>query len=251
MKIARAICRGEIFYAELDGDRLYRLSRSPFEGAPERTGETFMRGEARLLAPTEPTKIVCMGKIYVEHAKEMGEGIPEIPAVFIKPSTSLIGPEDSIVYPSICKRLDYEGELGLVIGRRAHNVPEAEANEYILGCTCVNDVTARDIQKRELQWTRGKSFDTFCPIGPVINTSLDASRLTVETRVNGEIKQHCSTALLSRSIGWIIAYITECMTLLPGDVIATGTPSGIGSMERGDTVEIEIEGIGVLKNAVV
>ena len=250
MKIARVCVENDVFYAELEGEKLFRLAGGLF-ACPKRDGRSYDLASAKLLAPVSPSKIVCMGKIYLDHAAEMGEGIPETPAVFLKPSTSVIGPMEDIVYPSISQRLDYEGELGIVIGKEARNVPHGRAHEYILGCTCVNDVTARDIQKGELQWTRGKGFDTFCPIGPVINTEADPGNLHLVTRVNGEIKQDAYTSMLSRGIDWIICYITECMTLLPGDVIATGTPAGIGSMQRGDVVEVEIEGIGVLRNAVV
>ena len=155
------------------------------------------------------------------------------------------------MYPSISKRLDYEGELGVVIGRKCRNIKPGHAREYIFGYTCLNDVTARDIQKSDPQWTRGKGFDTFCPIGPHIETELDASRLSIVTRLNGEVRQKSTTDMMTYNIDELICYIAEVMTLLPGDIVATGTPEGIGSMEEGDLVEVEIEGIGVLENTVV
>ena len=232
-----------------DGE-VKRLKGLPYDGIEE-DGRSYPLSEVVLLAPAEPTKIVAVGKNYKAHADEMGEGRPEEPLLFIKPSTSIVGNGDDVVYPVISRRLDYEGELGVVIGKKCHAVEPGHSKEVIFGYTCLNDVTARDIQKAVSQWTRGKGFDTFCPIGPHIETELDADNAEIETRVNGEVKQHSNTRCMTHDVDKLVCYITECMTLLPGDIIATGTPEGIGPMQRGDTVEVEIEGIGILRNRIV
>ena len=250
MKIVRAEANGEVFYGILDQDTVRRLTKAPYD-CIEEDGRVYPVGSVKLLAPAEPTKIVAVGKNYRAHADEMGEGQPEEPLLFLKPSTSIVGNGDDVVYPSISHRLDYEGELGVVIGKKCHAVQPGHSGEVIFGYTCLNDVTARDIQKAVSQWTRGKGFDTFCPIGPHIETELDAYNAPIETRVNGEVKQHSNTNCMTHDVDKLICYITECMTLLPGDVIATGTPEGIGSMQRGDIVEVEIGGIGVLRNRIV
>ena len=189
MKYARARFGGEEFYVFIEGDELVRLLDKPFDGIrPD--GRRYPLSGAKLLAPCEPTKIVCVGKNYWAHAEEMKEGHPAEPLLFLKPSTCVIGPEDEVVYPKLSKRLDYEGELGVVIGRRARNVAPGTALDYIFGYTCLNDVTARDIQKGDPQWTRGKGFDTFAPLGPWIETDIDPMTTTVTTRLNGEVKQH-------------------------------------------------------------
>ena len=181
----------------------------------------------------------------------MKEGQPEEPLLFLKPSTCIVGNEETVVYPNLSKRVDYEAELGVVIGRAAHAVQPGHAHEYIFGYTCLNDVTARDIQKGDGQWTRGKGFDTFCPIGPWIETEFDGGNARVRSILNGEVRQDSTTAMMTHSIDKLICYMSACMTLLPGDVIATGTPEGIGPMQRGDVIEVEIEGIGTLKNRIV
>ncbi len=250
MKLTRASANGEDFYAILAGETIIRLMDKPFEQiVPD--GRRYALEEVKLLAPCEPSKIVCVGKNYWAHAQEMQEGHPVEPLLFLKPSTCVIGPGDEVVYPSLSHRLDYEGELGVVIKRRAHKVAPGTAGEYILGYTCLNDVTARDIQKGDPQWTRGKAFDTFCPLGPWIETELDAGNLALQTRLNGEVRQSSSTSLMTHDIDTLICYMSACMTLLPGDVIATGTPEGIGPMQRGDVVEVEIEGIGILRNTII
>lgn len=249
MKYARARAGGEEFYVRIEGDKLLRLVDKPF-GGEQLEGRVYSIDEARLLAPCEPTKIVCVGKNYWAHAEEMKEGHPAEPLLFLKPSTCVVGPEDEVVYPKLSARLDYEGELGVVIGRRARNVAPGTAGAYIFGYTCLNDVTARDIQKGDPQWTRGKSFDTFCPIGPWIETELAAGNLALTTRLQGEVKQSSNTALMTHDIDELICYMSACMTLLPGDVVATGTPEGIGPMQPGDVVEVEIEGIGILRNRI-
>ncbi|MBO4305782.1 MAG: fumarylacetoacetate hydrolase family protein [Clostridia bacterium] len=250
MKIIRAKADSEVFYAILDGFTVKRLSHAPYDGIEE-DGRTYRLEEVTLLPPAEPTKIVAVGKNYRAHADEMGEGQPEEPLLFIKPNTCIVGNGDDVVYPTISHRLDYEGELGVVIGKKCHAVEKGHSADVIFGYTCLNDVTARDIQKAVSQWTRGKGFDTFCPIGPHIETELDPSHSAIETRLNGEVRQHSTIDCMTHDIDKLVCYITECMTLLPGDIIATGTPAGIGSMQRGDTVEVEIEGIGILRNRIV
>jgi 2-keto-4-pentenoate hydratase/2-oxohepta-3-ene-1,7-dioic acid hydratase in catechol pathway len=208
---------------------------------------------ARLLPPCSPSKIVCVGRNYAEHAKEMGVDVPAEPAIFLKPPSSLIASGDAIVYPRLTQRLDYEGEIGVVIGRQARHVKSADADAYILGYTPVNDVTARDLQRKDGQWTRGKGFDTFCPVGPYIipRDQADPGSLRVRTYVDGDQKQDAAITEMIFSVNDIIAYISAFMTLEPGDLIATGTPSGVGPMQPGSRVRVEIEGIGVLENTVV
>jgi 2-keto-4-pentenoate hydratase/2-oxohepta-3-ene-1,7-dioic acid hydratase in catechol pathway len=208
---------------------------------------------ARLLPPCSPSKIVCVGRNYAEHAKEMGADVPAEPTIFLKPSSSLIASGDAIVYPRLTERLDYEGELGVVIRRRARNVKSADAAAYILGYTPVNDVTARDLQRKDGQWTRGKGFDTFCPVGPFIVPSdeVNLNSLRVRTFVDGEKKQDAAITEMIFSVNDIIAYVSAFMTLEPGDLIATGTPSGVGPLQPGSHVRVEIEGVGVLENTVI
>jgi 2-keto-4-pentenoate hydratase/2-oxohepta-3-ene-1,7-dioic acid hydratase in catechol pathway len=208
---------------------------------------------ARLLPPCAPSKIVCVGRNYAEHAKEMGVETPSEPTIFLKPPSSLIASGDAIVYPRLTQRLDYEGELGVVISRRAHKVKAADAPAYILGYTPVNDVTARDLQRKDGQWTRGKGFDTFCPAGPCIvprdEVNLEALRL--RTFVDGVKKQEAAIAEMIFSVNDIIAFVSAFMTLEPGDLIATGTPSGVGPLLPGSEVRVEIEGVGALENTVI
>lgn len=208
---------------------------------------------ARLLPPCCPTKIVCVGRNYVEHAKELGNEVPKEPLIFLKPPSSLITNGDSIVYPSVSERVDFEGELGVVIGKQARNVPRESAMEYVLGYTIVNDITARDLQRKDGQWTRGKGFDTFCSVGPclVLREDLDLGSLRIRTTVNDETKQDGGVRDMIFSVDAIIAYITQFMTLEPGDLIATGTPPGVGPMQPGDMVQVEIPEIGRLRNPVI
>ena len=207
----------------------------------------------RLLPPCAPTKIVCVGRNYLEHAKELGNEAPAEPLLFMKPPSSLIASGDSIIYPTLSQRVDFEGELGIVIGDRARNVPREEALDYILGYTIVNDITARDLQKKDGQWTRGKGFDTFCAVGPclVSKDEVDFASLRIRTLVDGEVKQDGPVTDMIFPLDVIIAYITTFMTLEPGDLIATGTPPGVGPLTPGCTVRVEINGIGVLENPVV
>lgn len=197
-----------------------------------------------------PSKIICIGRNYAAHAKELGNDAPPEPILFNKPPTAVIAPEGTIVMPPQSQRVDYEGELVIVMGRRARNVRRADWRQYVLGFTCGNDVTARDLQKKDGQFTRAKGFDTFCPVGPVIETDLDASALSIVTRVNGQIKQNGNTRNMIFPCDVLVEFITSVMTLLPGDIIFTGTPEGIGPLAPGDVVEVEIEGIGTLRNHV-
>ncbi len=205
----------------------------------------------RILAPVEPSKVVAVGLNYRDHAAEMGKPLPDEPLIFLKPSTAVIGPGDSISLPPGAGRVDYEAELGLVIGRTARNVPADRAHEYVLGFTCVNDVTDRDLQRRDVQYTRAKGFDTFAPVGPCI-AAADLDRpLDIEARVNGERRQHSSTRELIFPLRQLVEFVTGVMTLLPGDVLSTGTPPGVGPLASGDRVVIAIEGVGELENDVV
>lgn len=205
----------------------------------------------KLLPPTMPTKIVAVGLNYRDHAKELKMEIPNNPIIFIKPASTVIGPEDPIIYPDTSNQVDYEAELGIVIGKRAKNVEKDEAKEYILGYTVFNDVTARDLQKKDTQWTRSKSYDTFAPMGPMIETSINPFDLPISLKLNGITKQNSSTKNMIFDCYELLEFISEIMPLEPGDIIATGTPPGVGPMNRGDTVEAKIEGIGVLKNYVI
>jgi 2-keto-4-pentenoate hydratase/2-oxohepta-3-ene-1,7-dioic acid hydratase in catechol pathway len=250
VKIVHFSGAGRLGYGVLDGRTIRTLAGSPY-GRPRHTGLQYRLDDVRLLAPCRPSKIVALGVNYRSHGEEMSHRIPAEPLIFIKPPTAVIGPEDGIVYPEMSERVDYEGELGVVIGKRASHVAEKDAARYIMGYTCCNDVTARDIQARDKQWTRAKGFDTFAPIGPWIETELDPSNLHLETRLNGEVRQSTSTGELIFGVHALVSFISRIMTLLPGDVIATGTPSGIGPMQPGDTVEVEIEKIGTLRNHVV
>jgi 2-keto-4-pentenoate hydratase/2-oxohepta-3-ene-1,7-dioic acid hydratase in catechol pathway len=213
--------------------------------------KTYDLNEVKLLAPCTPTKIVALGLNYKSHAEETHNPVPESPIIFIKPTTCIIGPEDNIVYPPPTTRVDYECELGVVIGKRMRMVAIDDVLDYVFGYTCVNDVTARDHQRDDVQWTRGKGHDTFGPIGPCIETELDPGNVVVSTYLNNELKQQQNTSDLIFSVPEMISFISGVMTLLPGDIIATGTPSGIGPMKPGDTVEIKIDPIGVLRNYVV
>ncbi|NOX21640.1 MAG: fumarylacetoacetate hydrolase family protein [Actinobacteria bacterium] len=251
MKIVRVDTKtDDITYGgvEPEGIRLYR--GSPFV-AWEPT-ETVVDWEAaRLLAPVIPTKIVCVGRNYVGHAEEMGNEVPEQPLLFLKPPTTVIGPMQQIRYPASSNELSYEAELAVVIGTVTRNVDIEDVGPHIMGYTAANDITARDHQRTDGQWTRAKGFDTFCPLGPAIDTDIDPQEgLSIISRVNGEIRQSGSTADMVFGVGHLVSYISNIMTLLPGDVILTGTPEGVGSVNPGDKIEVQIEGIGVLTNTV-
>lgn len=253
MKVARFSVGGDIRFGILDDEELVVLAGDPLYAGWDTTGERVALSDATLLAPVIPrSKVVCVGKNYFDHIAEMGGGdAPVEPLLFLKPNTSVIGPNDAIVRPRISERVDFEGELAIVIGAVAKNVAEADASQVIFGYTIANDVTARDLQARDGQWARAKGFDTFCPLGPVIETEFDIASSGIETRLNGEVHQSASFDLLMFGIGRIVAAVTEVFTMLPGDVILTGTPAGISSMVAGDVVEVSIDGIGTLRNRVI
>ena len=257
MQIVRFAAQGKIKYGALEGNTIRCFRGSPFTHfkGPDSSfpfdGSTCELGDVRLLAPCLPSKIVGLGLNYHSHAEETKLPIPDVPLIFLKPSTAVIGPGDEIVLPRASKRVDYEGELGIVIGKKASNVPEESVKDYILGYTCVNDVSERYAQREDGQWTRAKGFDTFAPIGPWIETAVDPDDLNIETFLNGDLRQSACTSDLIFGVAELTSFISSVMTLLPGDVIATGTPSGIGRMGPGDVVEIRIESIGTLRNLVI
>jgi 2-keto-4-pentenoate hydratase/2-oxohepta-3-ene-1,7-dioic acid hydratase in catechol pathway len=230
--------------AVLDSDPLYRPVQF--------TGEQLQLADVRLLAPVIPrSKVVCVGRNYAAHAEELGNEVPKEPLIFLKPNTSVVGPRDGIVYPEQTNDLHFEGELAIVIGRICRDLPRERAEEVIFGYTIANDVTARDLQKSDGQWTRAKGYDTFCPLGPWISTDLDVADLRVTTTLNGEPKQDGRTSQFIFDIPEVLAYITSFTTLLPGDVVLTGTPAGVGPMLPGDEVAISVEGLGTLTNKVI
>jgi len=216
---------------------------------PRSSAAQFDLAEVKVLAPVAPSKIVCVGRNYREHAAELGNKMPDEPLLFLKAPSAVIASGDEIELPKASQQVEHEGELGVVIGRLAHNISD-DPLSYVFGYTCVNDVTARDLQRKDVQFTRGKSFDTFCPVGPWIETDVDPTNVTVQTRLNGELKQKGNTADMAFSVAFLISYISEIMTLYPGDLIATGTPAGVSRMNPGDTVEVEVTGIGILRNTI-
>jgi 2-keto-4-pentenoate hydratase/2-oxohepta-3-ene-1,7-dioic acid hydratase in catechol pathway len=222
------------------------------EGLPSRRMDRIPLAQASLLPPVEPSKIVCVGRNYREHAAELGNEVPQEPLLFFKPPSSLLPPGGTILRPKVSERTDYEGELGVVIARRCHLLAESDdVRSYILGYTCINDFTARDLQNKDGQWTRAKGFDTFCPVGPVVADGIDPwAGVQVETRVNGDVRQSGNTQDFIFSLDVIIRYISQIMTLEPGDLIATGTPKGVGPVAAGDVIEVSIEGVGQLRNPV-
>ncbi|MBI2852535.1 MAG: fumarylacetoacetate hydrolase family protein [Chloroflexi bacterium] len=250
MKIVRFAAGRRKRYGILHSEHIDAFSGTPFRNARP-VGELYLLKDVRLLAPCLPSKIVALGLNYRSHARELSQPIPENPLIFLKPPTAIIGHEEDIDYPPSSERVDFEGELAVVIGKRARRVSVRDSLSYVLGYACFNDVTARDLQSRDGQWTRAKGFDTFAAIGPCIETELDPRNVMLETYLNGELKQRGSTTDLVFPVPELVSFISHVMTLLPGDVIATGTPSGIGPMKPGDTIEIRIEPIGVLRNYVV
>ena len=237
-------------YALIEGENVVEISGPPWR-AWSRGSRSARLAEVRLLAPVEPSKIVCIGRNYAAHAAEMGNEVPKEPLMFLKPPSSIIGPEEAIVLPKYSQRVEHEGELALVIGRRCSQLSDTEdALSFVMGYTCLNDVTARDLQKSDVQFTRGKGFDTFCPVGPHIETALDPSHVPVETYVNGSRRQSGVTSLMIYSPAFLVRWISRMMTLEPGDLIATGTPAGVGPIAAGDVVDVRIAGIGVLRNPV-
>jgi 2-keto-4-pentenoate hydratase/2-oxohepta-3-ene-1,7-dioic acid hydratase in catechol pathway len=241
--------RGQAVFARLDGKTLTLLDGVPWEN-PRDTEEKVELDGAKLLAPVKPSKIVCVGRNYRAHAAELGNDVPTEPLLFFKPPSSIVGPEDAIELPSASSHVDHEAELGVVIGTRARNVSVDQALDHVFGYTGVNDVTARDLQKKDGQWARAKGFDSFCPAGPLLVTDLDPTMRAVRCRVNDAGRQDGNTRDMIFSVRHLIAYISAIMTLEPGDLIATGTPHGVGPLVSGDVVEVEIEGLGVLRNPV-
>lgn len=250
MKYVKFDRGGSPVWGVLNGNTVRTLTAPPYEGVCY-DGDSLPLEGCKLLAPCEPTKIVCVGKNYYDHAVEMGEGVPEIPILFLKGPNAVNHPKGDICAPQFVTRLDYEGELAFVVKKRAKNVRPEDFAHYVLGFTCLNDVTARDIQKGDGQWTRGKNMDGFAPVGPIITDEVDGADLTIETRLNGVVVQNSRTSRFMTGLPQLLAFITASMTLEPGDVVTTGTPAGIGPMKPGDVVEVEIEGIGILQNQVV
>ena len=271
MRIARFAHGGEVGYGivedvqpdgasagtvpDPDGLVVAELLGHPFgvgDGPIRLTGSRYPLSDVRLLAPVLPSKVVAIGRNYADHVREMGNEPPAEPVIFLKPSTAVIGPRDHIAYPvQLSERVDFEGELAVVIGRLCREVPAARVPEVIFGFTCANDVTARDLQARDGQWARAKGFDTFCPLGPWIRTDLDPADLELTTVVNGEIRQNARTSQLLHDVTALVTYVSAVMTLLPGDVLLTGTPAGVGPLKEGDEVSVTIENIGTLTNGVI
>ena len=247
MRIARVRAGGGPTWAIVEGDTVYRLQGSPFENPTrgERIGDA---GSAKLLAPCEPTKVVCIGLNYRAHAAETGQELPKEPLMFLKPPTSVIGPGDDVVWAPGSQKIDYEAELAVVFKKTAKNVAAGAFRDYVLGYTCANDVSARDFQRGDGQWARAKGSDTFCPLGPWIETDLDPNDLRISGKLNGEVKQDSRTSDLVFNLDFLVSHLTKYFTMLPGDVLITGTPAGIGPMNPGDEYEVTIEGIGSLKN---
>jgi 2-keto-4-pentenoate hydratase/2-oxohepta-3-ene-1,7-dioic acid hydratase in catechol pathway len=250
VRIARFSVEGDVAFGIVEGDEVAALVSHPF-GPLSFTGDRYPLDAVRLLAPVIPSKVVAIGKNYADHAREMGGEPPAAPVMFLKPSTAVVGPGDPVARPPGVERLDYEGELAVVVGRLARDVPAERALDVVLGYTCANDVTARDQQAADGQWTRAKGYDSFCPLGPWVETGLDPAASRVTTTLNGATKQDAATSLLLHDVPALVAYVTKVMTLLPGDVILTGTPAGVGPMEVGDEVAVTVAGVGTLTNHVV
>lgn len=251
MKIYRYLYKKKVSYGILKEDCLYPLEGSPFRSFTVKK-VSLPIGKVKLLPPVKPSKIVAIGVNYKDHAMERGKPLPKEPLVFLMPPSAISGPNDIIIYPKMAKRVDYEGELAVVIKKRAHLLSnETDVNKYILGYTCFNDVTARDLQERDGQFTRAKSFDTFAAFGPCVVTDIDPSQLKVKTFLNGKLRQSGNTKNLIFSVPHCIRFVSQIMTLNPGDIITTGTPSGVGPMIPGDRVDVQIMGIGTLSNVVM
>ena len=240
-------------FGVIESEKLFRLNGDLSAGnlSLECSEPSLSFSDAQLLPPIVPSKIVCVGRNYSEHAAELGNAMPPEPLLFLKAPSTIIGDGAWIELPELSQRVEHEGELGVVIGRRCRRLaPDEDPLAYVLGYTCLNDVTARDLQRKDVQFTRGKSFDTFCPVGPYIVTGLDPSDLSVETRVNGRVRQRGRTSAMAFPVTHLIRYISHAMTLEPGDLIATGTPAGVGPLLDGDVCEVEVEGVGTLRNNV-
>ena len=236
-------------YGWLLNDRVGEIGGNVFGRYRRKEAETAL-ADVKLLAPSEPSKIICVGKNYVEHARELGTEVPKVPLIFMKPPSSIISQGDTVILPPQSAQVEHEGELVVVMGKRGRNITAENARKHILGYTIGNDVTARDLQRTDNQWTRAKGFDTFCSFGPWIDTDFDPADAVLTTRVNGQMRQMASTRDMVFTVPTLLAYISSVMTLEPGDLIFTGTPSGVGELKNGDEVIVEIEGIGVLKNPV-
>jgi 2-keto-4-pentenoate hydratase/2-oxohepta-3-ene-1,7-dioic acid hydratase in catechol pathway len=252
MKFCRFLRKGSELpmFGIVEDNSLFEISCAPWEKWT-RGKDKFAAGDCKLLAPVTPSKIVCVGRNYAAHAAEFGNEMPKEPMIFLKPPSSLIGPGQSVVLPPYSQRVEHEAELGVVIGRICSLLgDEEDPLSYVLGYTCVNDVTARDLQKADIQFTRAKGFDSFCPVGPHIETQLDPRNVQVEAHVNGALRQSGSTSLMAFPVAHLVKWISRMMTLVPGDLIATGTPAGVGALVDGDTVEVSVAGIGVLRNPV-
>lgn len=249
MKLMRFIKNQTVYYGELKGEQVLVLAGS-LETGFTYTGENFELNDVKILSPVSPSKIVCIGLNYMDHIIESKETPPETPVMFLKPPTTVIGHGDRIYYPDMSKQVEYERELAVVIGQTTTKIAEEDAFKHILGYTCANDVTARDLQPFDGQWTIAKGFDTFLPIGPCIVTNIEADNLSISTELNGKIVQNSSTKHFLFKVPMLISYISHIMTLLPGDVVLTGTSSGVGPMSKGDCVTVKIENIGALKNII-
>jgi 2-keto-4-pentenoate hydratase/2-oxohepta-3-ene-1,7-dioic acid hydratase in catechol pathway len=253
MQIVRVRTERGPQWGVVDGDEIRQLLEGPFQSL-DASGSLGRLDEARILAPATPSKIVCVGRNYAAHAAEHGADVPSEPLLFLKPPSSVIAPGAPIVLPELSTRVEHECELALIIGKRCRAVAEGNAWDHVLGVTCGNDVTARDLQRADPQWTRGKGFDTFCPLGPWVVTGLseeEVGNLEISCRVNGELRQQADTSKMVFSPAFLIAYITQVMTLEPGDVVMTGTPAGVSPLQPGDEVTVEIQGVGTLSNPVV
>ena len=250
MRIVRFWDGNKVSYGSLEDDIVWPIEGNLY-GNYSLSNKSMNLNEVQLLAPCEPTKVICIGLNYHDHAKEMNLPIPKEPIVFLKPPSAITGPGTNIVYPAQCTRLDYEAELAIVMGSVTKNIEPEDAMDNVLGYTCSNDVTARNLQPKDGQWAMAKSFDTFCPIGPYIATDVSASDLNIKLMLNGEVKQNSNASQMIFSVSFLISYLSKIMTIFPGDVILTGTPSGIGPMEPGDVVTVEIENIGKLTNVAV
>jgi 2-keto-4-pentenoate hydratase/2-oxohepta-3-ene-1,7-dioic acid hydratase in catechol pathway len=246
VKIVRFRSEGGPAWGVLEGETITRLTRPPWEGVERLAGSQLDASYAALLPPCEPTKILAIGRNYAEHAKELGGEVPKEPLVFLKPPSALVPPGGVVLLPPESARVDYEGELALVIGKTARRVSAHAWRDYVLGVTCACDVTCRDLQKTDGQWWRAKGYDTFLPLGPVVDTEVDPSDLALATRVDGAVRQSARTSSMFFDVGTIVAFVSTAMTLLPGDVILTGTPAGVGPLAPGNRIEVEIEGVGTL-----
>jgi 2-keto-4-pentenoate hydratase/2-oxohepta-3-ene-1,7-dioic acid hydratase in catechol pathway len=256
MKLCRYLMRDAsasdaAHYGVIEGENVIEISGQPWMKW-SRGARAYRLGDVRLLAPVEPSKIVCIGRNYAAHAVELGNEVPKEPLMFLKPPSSIIGPEEAIILPKYSLRVEHEGELALVVGRRCSQLRDTDDSlSFVIGYTCLNDVTARDLQKSDVQFARAKGFDTFCAVGPHIETDLDPSNVLVETYVNGTRRQSGATSLMIFTPAFLIRWISRMMTLMPGDIIATGTPAGVGPLVAGDTVEVSVAGVGVLRNPVL